>query len=371
MTIYGFESGNFSNWTTIGNTNVQGTTSLSAPTQGNFQARITNSFGSVTDNALEQFLGLNSGSLDNLGNGNATVGSAIKLVPITVEAGQVLTFDWNFQSNDYIPYNDFSFVSIASGNSSVLLSELADVNSDTGVYQTFEYEFTTAGTYEIAMGVVDVIDTVVDSQLLIDNLRVFDEILGTSGNNQLNGTNDDERIKGFAGNDQINGNGGNDILLGGGGNDTIAGASQSDDIDGGSGNDVIYGNGGEDTLIGGTGADTIYGGAQADKILGGDGNDLIYTNGGNDLVDGGNGIDEIWLAGSQTVVLDSNDSGYDIIRNFQLGQTTFVVNNINALNFADGANGAEIYQGGNLLATVSWQSASTFANNVNDIFVTG
>ncbi|NEQ70679.1 MAG: hypothetical protein F6K21_35345, partial [Symploca sp. SIO2D2] len=63
------------------------------------------------------------------------------------------------------------------------------------------------------------------------------------------------------------------------------------------------------------------------------------------------------------------DSGYDIINNFQLGQTTFVVGDVNTLSFADGANGAEIYQGGNLLATVSWQTASTFANNVNDIFV--
>ncbi|NEP57787.1 MAG: calcium-binding protein [Symploca sp. SIO2G7] len=370
MTIYGFETGNFSNWTTIGNTSVQTTTSLSAPTEGNFQARITNSFGSVSDNALEGFMGLNSGSLDNLGNGNATQGSAIKLVPITVEAGDILTFDWNFQSNDGGFFNDFSFVSISSGGSSNFLAELADANSDTGVYQTFEYQFTTGGTYEIAMGVVDVIDSIVDSQLLIDNLRVFEEILGTSGNDSLNGTGDDERIKGLGGNDQINGNGGNDLLLGGGGNDTIAGGSQSDNIDGGSGNDQLFGNGGEDTLIGGSGYDTIYGGSQADEILGGNGDDLIYANGGDDLVDGGNGNDEIWLGGGETVVLDANDSGFDTIRNFQLGQTTFVVNDINALSFADGTNGAEIYQGGNLLAVVSWQSASTFANNVNDIFVT-
>ncbi|NET55178.1 MAG: calcium-binding protein [Symploca sp. SIO2E6] len=370
MTIYGFESGNFSNWTTIGNTSVQTTTSLSAPTQGNFQARITNSFGSVSDNALEEFLGLNSGALDNLVNRNATEGSAIQLNPITVEAGDIITFDWNFQSNDGGFFNDFSFVSISSGGSSVLLSELADANNESGVYETFEYQFTTGGTYEIAVGVVDLIDGIVDSQLLIDNLRVFEEILGTSGNDQLNGTGDDERIKGFAGNDQINGNGGNDLLLGGAGNDTIAGGAQSDVLDGGAHNDLLYGNGGEDTLIGGGGNDTIYGASQADDILGGNGADLIYANGGNDLIDGGNGIDEIWLGGGETVVLDANDSGYDVVRNFQLGQTTFAVNDINALNFADSANGAEIFQGGNLLAVVSWQSASTFANNVNDIFVT-
>ncbi|NER24241.1 MAG: calcium-binding protein [Symploca sp. SIO1C2] len=369
MTIYGFETGNFSNWTTIGNTSVQTTTSLSAPTEGNFQARITNGFASANADDLQQALGLNPGSLDSLGNGNVTQGSAIKLVPITVEAGDILTFDWNFQSNDGGFFNDFSFVSISSGGSSFFLDELADANNSTNVYQTFEYQFTTAGTYQIAVGVVDVIDAIVDSQLLIDNLRVFEEIVGTSGNDFLNGTGDDERIKGLGGDDQINGNGGHDILLGGAGNDTIAGASQKDYIDGGSGNDQIFGNGGEDTLIGGSGSDTIFGASQADRIFGGDGNDLIYANGGDDLVDGGNGNDEIWLGGGETVVLDANDSGFDTIRNFQLGQTTFVVNDLNSLNFADSSNGAEIYQGGNLLAVVSWQSASTFANNVNDIFV--
>ncbi|MEQ9670820.1 calcium-binding protein [Coleofasciculus sp. G2-EDA-02] len=229
--------------------------------------------------------------------------------------------------------------------------------------------------------------------------------LGTNASEQLNGTQANDVIAGLAGNDQINGNGGHDYLegnagndtiaggslsdyldggagddllfgngggdeiLGGGGNDGLYGSSDADYLDGGAGNDVLYGNGGQDYLLGGGGADTIYGGAQADEILGGDGNDLIYSNGGDDLINGGNGIDEIWLGGGETVVLDANDTGYDIIRNFQLGQTTLAVNDISNLSFADGANGAEIYQGGNLLATVSWQSASTFANNMNNIFV--
>jgi hypothetical protein len=58
-----------------------------------------------------------------------------------------------------------------------------------------------------------------------------------------------------------------------------------------------------------------------------------------------------------------------VINNFQLGQTSLIVSDVSALSFADSANGAQIYQGSDLLATVSWQSASTFANNTNDIFV--
>ncbi|NET61953.1 MAG: calcium-binding protein [Symploca sp. SIO2E6] len=197
-----------------------------------------------------------------------------------------------------------------------------------------------------------------------------DEIFGGSGNDGLYGSSAADYLNGGSGDDSIYGNGGEDTLIGGGGSDTIYGGSQADEILGGNDADLIYGNGGEDTLIGGGGSDTIYGGSQADEILGGNGADLIYANGGNDLINGGNGIDEIWLGGGETVVLDANDTGYDIIRNFQLGQTTFVVNDINALSFADGTNGAEISQGGNLLATVSWQSASTFANNISDIFFT-
>ncbi|NES25426.1 MAG: calcium-binding protein [Symploca sp. SIO3E6] len=197
-----------------------------------------------------------------------------------------------------------------------------------------------------------------------------DYLEGNEGNDTIAGGSLSDFIDGGGGNDQLFGNGGGDEIFGGSGNDGLYGTSAADYLDGGGGSDTLYGNGGEDTLIGGDGADTIYGGSQADEILGGNGADVIYANGGNDFIDGGNGIDEIWLGGGETVVLDANDSGYDIIRNFQLGQTTFVVNDINALSFADGANGAEIRQGANLLATVSWQSASTFANNVSDIFVT-
>lgn len=200
------------------------------------------------------------------------------------------------------------------------------------------------------------------------NSRQLREIIGTEGNDWLNGTGASERIEGRGGNDTINSNGGSDVLLGGDGHDRISGSRDIDWIDGGNGNDTIYGNGGHDTLIGNMGNDTIYGGSEADSILGGAGNDLIYANGGGDWIDGGLGDDTIWLGGTASVVLETG-IGFDTIKNFQLGSTTFKVSDLNTLSFADSSSGAQIFQSGDLLAVVSWQSASTFRNNVNRIFV--
>jgi len=63
----GFETGSFSGWLVAGTTaaSVLGTFD-GGPTEGAFQARVTSSTGSVTDAALETFLGLPIGTLDGL-----------------------------------------------------------------------------------------------------------------------------------------------------------------------------------------------------------------------------------------------------------------------------------------------------------------
>ncbi|MBD2253965.1 PEP-CTERM sorting domain-containing protein [Nostoc parmelioides] len=181
-----FETGNFSNWETVGSTdiNVGITPTVETaeefgvtPINGTYQAvleTLADTTG-INSAALETFLGLSSGSLTSL---EAEEGSAIKQV-ITVNAGDKLTFSWNFLTNQ-VPadptYNDFAFFSITG------VTQLANTNSlttfsfsrlaeETG-YQPYTYNFTTAGTYTLGFGVVDVGDTTVNSALLVDNVEL-------------------------------------------------------------------------------------------------------------------------------------------------------------------------------------------------------
>ena len=177
-----FETGDFQDFDTIGVASIETADFGVTPTDGEFQALITNSFGSVSDAELETFLGLNKGEIDSLGNGDATQGSAIQLAPIPVEAGQVLFFNWNFLTNEGTAgVNDFAFVFIES------LSKLADINSsfvfsssqfneETG-YQNFFFESPIDATLTVNLGVVDVSDRVVDSGLLIDNFQIITPVV--------------------------------------------------------------------------------------------------------------------------------------------------------------------------------------------------
>ena len=149
----------------------------------------------------------------------------------------------------------------------------------------------------------------------------------------------------------------------------LFGTDASEFIVGKIGNDTIFGNGGEDNLIGNQGDDLIFGGSQADQILAGDGNDTIFANGGGDFINSGTGEDTVWLgAGEATVVLEAGE-GFDIVNNFHLGATTFQVESKDNLSFVDSTNGANIFQGDDLLAVVSWQSANTFSHNQDSIFI--
>ncbi|MEO0377884.1 MAG: PEP-CTERM sorting domain-containing protein [Cyanobacteria bacterium P01_A01_bin.17] len=140
----------------------------------------------VSDADIESFLGLTSGTIDGLGNGDATEGSAIKQT-FSGTAGQTLTFDWNFLTNEVTPdptFNDFAFISLFPDGSSTLadtnsrfplLGNDISFNNETG-FNAFSFVLPDDGDYTLGLGVVDVGDTIVDSALLVDNLN-----LGTNG----------------------------------------------------------------------------------------------------------------------------------------------------------------------------------------------
>ena len=174
---------------------------------------------------------------------------------------------------------------------------------------------------------------------------IFNQILGTSGDDDITATEQPDYVNGFGGNDTIRGDNGDDILVGAAGDDVISGdhvpsrTYQSNDIiAGGSGNDLLFGRIGKDLLIGGSGDDQIFGGSGSDRINGGSGDDQIFggivagdqsfnpdpderdilVGGiGSDYIDGGEGNDVIvgsnWkAAGAGELDLLTGGAGNDI-----------------------------------------------------------
>jgi hypothetical protein len=102
---------------------------------------------------------------------------------VTVSAGDTLTFDWDFltdELNESATFNDFGFFSIgtsafllASRNSSTydIVSPPAGFDGQTD-WATQSYTFAAAGTYKIGFGVFNVGDTGHNSVLLLDAISI-------------------------------------------------------------------------------------------------------------------------------------------------------------------------------------------------------
>lgn len=345
----GFETGDFQNWQTLGNANIQTSAFNSGPTEGTYQSLLTNGIGAVSDANLETTLGLDAGSLDALGNGNATEGSTIQRT-VTVTAGAKLTFDWNFLTSEGTPstFNDFGFVAIASDTATDTINTLANTNNsftpsstifpkETG-FGTFSHTFTDAGTYTIGIGVMDVADSVANSGVLIDNFSLTDsegnplpgshkvEIVAGDkikdinfGNKQIDDDDDDSLntpifgtpnddvldifdapVIVFAGDgddivDASPSTGGN-RLYGGNGNDELY-ASTNDRLFGEAGDDILDASvgSGNNRLYGGDGADILFAGTN-DYLFGGNDDDVMFAGNGNNVLTGGSGVDQFWIA---------------------------------------------------------------------------
>jgi hypothetical protein len=175
----GFETGNYSDWQTIGQTTVEGSGFGVTPVEGTYQAvleTLQDTLPGASGSDLETFLGLNSGDLTNL---NVVEGSAIKQ-DITVNAGDVLVFSWNFLTDQNPPdstYNDFAFFTLSTTSTTLadtfspLMTSFSRLSYEyqTG-YQPYSYTFATGGTYTLGFGVVDVGDDTVNSALLVDRI---------------------------------------------------------------------------------------------------------------------------------------------------------------------------------------------------------
>lgn len=180
-----FEIGDFTGWETIGRTNIETATYGSGPTEGSKQA-LLDTFSEQTVNMVElaKFLNIAVGDLNNLGE--VYEGSAIKTT-FRVDVGEILMFDWNFLTKDFQSenYNDFAFFTLSQigtnklantfSVSPISLRDLTVFEYHTG-FQTYSYTFTTAGTYTLGFGVVDVGDGFAESGLLIDNVSLSNSL---------------------------------------------------------------------------------------------------------------------------------------------------------------------------------------------------
>ncbi|MEA3015542.1 MAG: large repetitive protein, partial [Sphingomonadales bacterium] len=99
-----------------------------------------------------------------------TVGAAAAYTA-SLTAGQAFTFNWNFVAGDYLPYNDFAFVSVNGVVTSLALVEVVGDYGGTG-WRTYSFTAPTTGSYTIGIGVANDRDTSFISDLLVDNVRI-------------------------------------------------------------------------------------------------------------------------------------------------------------------------------------------------------
>jgi hypothetical protein len=194
----GFETGDFTGWSTIGDALVVSTSFGVTPTEGTYQALVTNGPGGlfgqfqgsysgvhsvVTSfvpgyDTLGSFAGLPIASLyllsQLLGQGFAFEGSAITQT-FSANAGSFLSFNWNYLTDDGW---DYAFVAL--DGTLILLATPGSTSPGSGTlfaresgYQTFATTLATGGVHQIAIGVVDTgPDPAVNSGVLVDRFSV-------------------------------------------------------------------------------------------------------------------------------------------------------------------------------------------------------
>lgn len=203
-----FETGDFTGYETIGDTSIQTEDFGSGPTDGEFQALLStlsgeenlpfddfsfSGFGARPATALEAFLDVPDRTILPP---DAVQGSAIRQM-FTATPGDFISFDFNFltdEDQDELstspnPFNDaFAallgpvrncrafFILIYGDTSSVFDLSGTPFNQETG-FNTFTQQlpFSPNGEYVIEFVVVDVLDEIFESGLLVDNIRFTEE----------------------------------------------------------------------------------------------------------------------------------------------------------------------------------------------------
>jgi len=175
----GFETGDFTGWTTIGNASIQDATYGVTPAEGTFQALITTGDSSLSNGAggtavsaaaLDTFLGLAANTLEATG---AVNGSAFKQT-FSATAGDVINFKFDYLTNDPGFDRSFFLLSPQIGTPTTLATTAALSGSptpfsvQTGYLTGGPIVIGVTGTYTLAFGVVNNVDANFNSGLLVD-----------------------------------------------------------------------------------------------------------------------------------------------------------------------------------------------------------
>jgi hypothetical protein len=192
----GFESGDFTFWTTLGNTSVVTALLGNEPTEGDFQAFLTTAtleeetgepeseLETVSAADLELFLDLPHAGIDLLSTNPVSNGAVIQQTFIAA-AEAVLKLDLTIVTYALPGRNNAEMFSDANSNNFAFVT-LAPEGASTEAFQTFTLPastqpeataFTTvaftlpaAGTYTLSIGIVDVEADGKPAALLVDNI---------------------------------------------------------------------------------------------------------------------------------------------------------------------------------------------------------
>jgi len=190
-----FESG-LAGWDTLGDAAAVVGFAAVAAVDGNAQLILTSASAQFADDApapagafnvsgidaaptggsLEAFAGVAAGAFDpDPANAIQAFEGSVAQQSFSAAAGEVLSFRWNFLSNDSLP-GDYGFVVI--DGEILKLADLAQASAPAGAwgvqsgYLSFSHMFTVTGTHRLGFGVVDVGDFSATSALLVDAVQI-------------------------------------------------------------------------------------------------------------------------------------------------------------------------------------------------------
>ncbi|MCA9215829.1 MAG: CotH kinase family protein [Planctomycetales bacterium] len=181
----GFERTQFAPWRITGSVQFATEFAGSHPTEGEQMIVASTSDSSATRSGVEFSICLPRSTLDGVNTGSVQRGSAMTRELVLTEYSTI-SFDWNFLTNDTRD-GDFAFVVVIdTRDDSYSITLLADPTSrmtttsagpftrETG-FQQFSHHVEHAGTYRVAIGVVQAVDLAQDSALAVDNLHIEGE----------------------------------------------------------------------------------------------------------------------------------------------------------------------------------------------------